>query len=533
MIRNTYSKLFLAVVLMATTLVSCHYERPLNADNKIDALLRIIEQKYVDTVDIDNLVEQTLPKVLAELDPHSVYIPAKDVEESNQELKGSFSGIGIQFMIQADTIYVSNVIPGGPSEKVGLMAGDRIITIDDSLYVGKVVNNSGAMKRLKGPKGSEVRLGIKRHGEPELLSFTIVRGNIPVKSIDASYLIDGRWCYMKINKFGETTYPEMLIALAQGLQKGTEGVIVDLRGNTGGYMGAAIQMVNEFLPKGEMIVYTEGENTPRYEEFANGGGSCQKLPIVVLTDETSASASEIFAGAIQDNDRGTIIGRRTFGKGLVQQPIEFEDGSAIRLTIARYYTPSGRCIQKPYTNGKGEEYELDLLNRYEHGEFFTQDSIKQDESTAYRTKNGRVVYGGGGIMPDIFVPQDTTGYTSYYAAVAKRRLFTQFPFEYTDQNRQKLAAYTTMEDLYAYLREQDLLEEFVQYASSKGIKRRNNLIRQSRDVMEEILYGNVIYNMLGMQEYVKYLNLTDPVVLKAVEVLQDGTSKPQAPQKEE
>ena len=274
---------------------------------------------------------------------------------------------------------------------------------------------------------------------------------------------------MKVNKFGETTYAEMLIALAKGLQKGTEGIIVDLRGNTGGYMGAAIQMVNEFLPKGEMIVYTEGENTPRYEEFANGGGSCQKLPIVVLTDETSASASEIFAGAIQDNDRGTIIGRRTFGKGLVQQPIEFKDGSAIRLTIARYYTPSGRCIQKPYTNGKSDEYELDLLNRYEHGEFFTQDSIKQDESTAYRTKNGRVVYGGGGIMPDIFVPQDTTGYTSYYAAVAKRRLFTQFPFEYTDQNRQKLSAYTTMEDLYAYLRGQDLLEEFVQYASSKGI----------------------------------------------------------------
>ena len=379
MIRNTYSRLLFAVVLAATTLVSCHYEKPLNADNKIDALLRIIEKKYVDTVDIADLIEQTLPKVLAELDPHSVYIPAKDVEETNQELKGSFSGIGIQFMIQSDTIYVSDVISGGPAEKVGLMAGDRIVTIDDSLYVGKAISNDGAMKRLKGPKGSEVRLGIKRHGEPELLTFTIVRGNIPVKSVDASYLIDDSWCYIKINKFGETTYPEMLISLAQGLQQGAEGVIIDLRGNTGGYMGAAIQMVNEFLPKGEMIVYTEGENSPRYEERANGGGSCQKLPIVVLTDETSASASEIFAGAIQDNDRGTIIGRRTFGKGLVQQPIEFADGSAIRLTIARYYTPSGRCIQKPYTNGKGEEYELDLLNRYEHGEFFTQDSIKQVE----------------------------------------------------------------------------------------------------------------------------------------------------------
>ena len=515
-------------VLAASTLAGCIHERPLTATNKIEALLRVIEQQYVDTVDIEAIVEQTLPKVLAELDPHSVYIPAQKVEESNQELKGSFSGIGIQFMIQADTIYVSNIIHGGPAEKVGLMAGDRIVTIDDSLYVGKKISNDGAMKRLKGPKGSEVRLGIKRNGEKELIQYTIARGNIPVKSVDATYMINDRWCYIKINKFGETTYPEMLISLAQGMQKNMQGCIIDLRGNTGGYMGAAIQMVNEFLPKGEMIVYTEGENAPRYEEHANGGGSCQKLPIVVLTDETSASASEIFAGAIQDNDRGTIIGRRTFGKGLVQQPIEFEDGSAIRLTIARYYTPSGRCIQKPYTNGHNEEYELDLLNRYEHGEFFTQDSIKQDESSIYKTKNGRTVYGGGGIMPDIFVPQDTTGYTSYYAAVAKMGLFTQYPFQYTDKNRQKLSQYTTMEDLQQYLKSQNLLEEFVQHATSKGIKRRNNLISKSRAVMEDILYGNIIYNMLGMEEYVKYLNQTDPAVLKAIEVLNDGKSRPAA-----
>ena len=524
--RNTGAYIAILIALAVSTLTGCIHERSINANNKIDALLQVIEQQYVDTVDIDDIVERTLPKVLAELDPHSVYIPVQKVEESNQELKGSFSGIGIQFMIQADTIYISNIIHGGPSEKVGLMAGDRIVTIDDSLYVGEKISNDGAMKRLKGPKGSEVRFGIKRYGEKELLQYTIKRGNIPVKSVDATYMIDDRWCYIKINKFGETTYPEMLIALAQGIQKGMQGCIIDLRGNTGGYMGAAIQMVNEFLPKGEMIVYTEGENTPRYEEYANGGGSCQKMPIVVLTDERSASASEIFAGAIQDNDRGTIIGRRTFGKGLVQQPIEFEDGSAIRLTIARYYTPSGRCIQKPYTNGHSEEYELDLLNRYEHGEFFTQDSIKQDESTIYKTKNGRTVYGGGGIMPDIFVPQDTAGYTSYYASVAKMGLFTQFPFQYTDHNRQELAQYTTMDELLQYLKGKNLLEEFVQYATSKGIKRRNNLISKSRAVMEDILYGNIIYNMLGMEEYIRYLNLTDPVVLKAVEVLERGESRP-------
>ena len=498
------------------------------SNDKLSHLLHIIGNQYVDTVNVDDLIEKTIPKVLAELDPHSVYIPAQKAEESNQELKGSFSGIGIQFMIQSDTIYVSDVIAGGPAEKVGLMAGDRIVTIDDSLYVGKKINNDGAMKRLKGPKGSEVRLGIKRQGEKEILSFTIIRGNIPVKSVDASYLINDRWCYIKANKFGDTTYPEMLIALAQGMQQGMQGCIIDLRGNTGGYMAAAIQMVNEFLPKGEMIVYAEGENTPRYAEYANGRGTCQKLPIVVLTDETSASASEIFAGAIQDNDRGTIIGRRTFGKGLVQQPIEFSDGSAIRLTIARYHTPSGRCIQKPYTNGKSEEYELDLLNRYEHGEFFTQDSIKQDESVAYQTKHGRTVYGGGGIMPDIFIPQDTTGYTSYYAAVAKMGLLTRFPFQYTDKNRQQLMQYTTMEELLQYLKKQNLLEEFAQHAASKGVKRRNNLIGKSRDLIEEILYGNIIYNMLGMEEYVKYLNLTDPVVLKAVEVLDKGESRPQS-----
>ena len=351
--------------------------------NKLNGLLQIIGDQYVDTVNINELIEDAMPQILGELDPHSSYIPAKDLQAVNDDLRGSFSGVGIQFTIQQDTIHISDVIAGGPSEKVGIMAGDRIVEIDDSAFVGKIVTNSESMKRLKGPKGSEVKLGIFRHGEKEILHFTIVRGDIPVKSIDASYMLNDKFGYIKIEKFGETTYPEMLIALARLHQENCQGIIVDLRGNTGGYMEVAIQMVNEFFPKGKLIVYTEGRKFPRRDYPSNGTGSSQQLPIIVLLDEGSASASEIFAGAIQDNDRGTIIGRRSFGKGLVQQPIEFNDGSAIRLTIARYYTPSGRCIQKPYNKGNDAQYELDILTRYEHGEFFSQDSIKQDESHIY------------------------------------------------------------------------------------------------------------------------------------------------------
>ena len=322
------------------------------SSNKLNALLRIIDDQYVDTVNMGELVEEAMPQILSELDPHSSYIPAKDLEAVNADLKGSFSGIGIQFTIQNDTIHVNSVIQGGPSEKVGLMAGDRIVEVDDSAFVGKIVTNSEAMKRLKGEKGSKVKLGVYRPGEKDLLHFTVIRGNIPVKSIDAAYMINEKIGYIKVNKFGETTYPELLIALAKLNQKNCEGLIVDLRGNTGGYMAAAIQMVNEFLPNNRLIVYTQGRKSPREDYNSNGTGSNQKMPLVVLVDEGSASASEIFAGAIQDNDRGTIVGRRSFGKGLVQQPIEFSDGSAIRLTIARYYTPSGRCIQKPYEKGK-------------------------------------------------------------------------------------------------------------------------------------------------------------------------------------
>lgn len=502
------------------------------SSNKLNALLRIIDDQYVDTVNMADLIEEAMPQILGELDPHSSYIAAKDMEEMTADLRGSFSGIGIQFTIQQDTIHINNVIAGGPSEKVGLMAGDRIVEVDDSAFVGKIVTNNEAMKKLKGPKGSEVKLGIFRHGEKEILHFTIIRGDIPVKSVDAAYMLNEKYGYIKINKFGETTYPEMLISLAKLHQENCEGIVVDLRGNTGGYMGAAVQMVNEFLPKGQLIVYTEGRKATRENYFSNGTGSSQEIPVIVLVDEGSASASEIFAGAIQDNDRGTIIGRRSFGKGLVQQPIDFSDGSAIRLTIARYHTPSGRCIQKPYNKGKDENYELDILTRYEHGEFFSQDSIKQDESHIYYTSLGRPVYGGGGIMPDIFVPQDTTGVTSYFSMAVNRGLILQFAFQYTDQNRQALQKYETAEDMLKYLKKQNILEKFARFAETKGLKRRNILMYKSQKLFERNLYGNIIYNMLDMEDYLKYLNQQDPTVLKALEVLEKEQSFPKAPEQQ-
>lgn len=539
--KSRYVPLVIAASIVVGAAIGTFYTRNFSqghlnimnaSSNKIGDLLRIVEDKYVDTVQVGELVEEAMPQILSELDPHSMYIPAKDLEDTNAELKGSFSGIGVQFSIQSDTVHINSVIKGGPSEKVGLMAGDRIVTVDDSLYVGKVVTNEETMRRLKGPKGTQVKLGISRQGEKGILHFTIVRGDIPIKSIDAAYMITDELGYVRVNKFGETTYPELLIALASFNQNDCQGIIVDLRGNTGGYMAAAIQMVNEFLPKNRLIVYTEGRRSPREDYYSNGRGNVQGMPIVVLVDEVSASASEIFAGAIQDNDRGTIIGRRTFGKGLVQQPVEFRDGSAVRLTVARYYTPAGRCIQKPYNKGKDKEYDMDLVNRYEHGEFFSQDSIRQDESSIFHTSNGRTVYGGGGIMPDIFVPQDTSDYTSYYKMAAMRGLLQKFAFDYTDRNRVRLNEYSTYEELERYLKRQGLLEQFARYADQRGLKRRNNMLYKSRALFDEALYGNIIYNMLGMEEYVKYLNETDTTVLRAVEVLEKGESVPKAVKKE-
>lgn len=497
--------------------------------NKVDELMELVNSCYVDSMDMNDIIEKTMPKILTELDPHSTYIPAKELEATNADLKSSFSGIGIRFLIEEDTVHITDIIRGGPSEQVGLMAGDRIVTINDTAFVGEVCTNDAAMSKLKGPKGTTVKIGVKRYGENEPLQFSITRGDIPLKSIEAAYIIDNKWGYIQVERFAENTFAEFIIALARMMRDNCQGLIIDVRGNGGGWMSVAIQMANEFLSKGDMIVYTEGTHQPRNSDYANGKGNFQNLPLVILTDETSASASEILAGTIQDNDRGIIIGRRTFGKGLVQQPFEFKDGSAVRLTIARYYTPSGRCIQKPYTKGDNEDYAMDIVHRYERGEFFSQDSIHQNDSIVYKTRLGRTVYGGGGIMPDIFVSSDTADITSYFSQAVSKRLIQQYTFRYSDINRHKLSEFETYEEMLVHLRTQNLLDNFVKYASEKGLKPRYLQIEKSRKRIEQTLYANIIYNIQGMLEHVRYLNTFDVTVLKAVEMLEKGATFPKSP----
>ncbi len=496
-----------------------------SSSNKINDLLHIIDDQYVDTVNIANIVEEAMPKILAELDPHSTYISAEAAKTANDDLDGSFSGIGVMFAVRSDTVYVTNIIKGGPAEKVGMMAGDRIVSVDGKPYVGKVVTQKETLKRLKGEKGSKVKLGVVRRGTGKQLSFNVTRGDIPVKSIDATYMLTDRLGYVRVNKFGKTTYPELLIALAQLQQDGSKGIVIDLRGNTGGYLDCAIQMVNEFLPEDKLIVYTEGRKTRRENYYSDGQGSYQKQPIIVLTDEITASAAEIFSGAIQDNDRGIIVGRRTFGKGLVQKPITFPDGSLIHLTVSRYYTPSGRCIQKPYVNGEDKDYEQDIIIRYQHGEFFNEDSIRQT-GEVYKTSIGRKVYGGGGIMPDYFVGEDTTLVTSYYQEIVTKGLVTQFAFEFTDTNRQRYAGYKSASDILKQLRRDHVIQQFINYCDSKGVKRRNNMILRSQKLIENAVHGSIIYNLLDMNEYLQFINKEDATVRRAIELFNEGLTTP-------
>lgn len=498
--------------------------------NRINNLLHIIDDQYVDKVNIDSLVDMAIPQILSDLDPHSVYFSAKEVQQTTDDLKGSFSGVGIEFIIREDTIHVNGVIKNGPADQVGIRAGDKIVTVDGKPFVGKIVTNSEAMRRLKGPKDTKVKIGVIRYGEKKIRNFTITRGDIPQKSISAAYMLDDNTGYIKIKNFGENTYPEMLIALARLSQEGFSNLVIDLRDNTGGYLQPAVQIANEFLTKNKLIVYTEGRKSPRQDYLSDGRGSYQHIPLVVLINEGSASASEIFAGAIQDNDRGTIIGRRSFGKGLVQKQIEFTDGSMIRLTVARYYTPSGRCIQKPYTAGDNADYEEDLLTRYQHGEFFSQDSIKHT-GPAYHTGIGRVVYGGGGITPDIFVPEDTLGMTSYFKEAAMRGLIIQFGFVYTDNNRPKLSSFDNIYDLSDYLDRQNIVDKFATYADKNGLKRRNLMIKKSYNMLKMFIDSKIIYNILDEQDWIEYLNLNDNVIKTALDVFKRNEAFPKRPAK--
>ena len=493
--------------------------------NKLGNLLEAIQDNYVDEVRLDSIIEEAIPLILKELDPHSSYISAADASEANDELRGSFSGIGISFSVPKDTVTVMQVIPGGPAEKVGLLAGDRIITAGEDTLIG--MSNNDIMKRLKGPGGTEVKLGVLRRNATKPIYFTVERGEIPVHSIDASYMVNDKTGYVCIQNFGEQTYNEFIVALADLNMQGMKSLIVDLRGNRGGYMHIAIQMANEFLKRNQLIVYTEGRRSKRENYYSDGTGTFQGLPLVVLIDEGSASASEIFAGAMQDNDRATILGRRSFGKGLVQQPMDFKDGSCIRLTVARYYTPSGRCIQKPYQPGHGEEYEMELIERYERGEYFSSDSIRKD-GEEYHTTLGRPVYGGGGITPDLFVPEDTTLYTPYYREAVVHGYIRQFAFEYTDKNRETLARFSRVADLEKYLLHQNLLEKFAQHAAGHGLQRRNLMLQKSRVLFERFIIGSIIYNAMSQQEYQEYINKSDPTVLRALEVIEDGKAKPEA-----
>lgn len=499
-----------------------------SGSNRLSNLLHIIDDQYVDKVNIDSLVDNAIPLILSELDPHSVYINAQDAQAATDDLKGSFTGIGVEFNIRQDTIHVQNVIKNGPAERAGLLAGDKIVSVDGKPFVGKIVTNQEAQRRLKGPKDTKVKVGVMRYGLKKVKEFVITRGDIPQKSIGATYMLDEKTGYVRIKSFGETTYPELLIALAQLSEQGFQNLVIDLRDNTGGYLTSAIQIANEFLAKNKLIVYTQGRKSPKQEYRSDGHGSYQKIPLVVLINEGSASSSEIFAGAMQDNDRATIIGRRSFGKGLVQQQIGFPDGSIIRLTIARYYTPSGRCIQKPYTTGDDKDYEQDLLTRYQHGEFFSQDSIKHS-GPAYYTGNGRVVYGGGGITPDIFIPEDTLNVTSYYKEASMSGLILQFAFTYTDDNRPKLNNFTEMMQLANYLVKQNTVDKFATYADKHGLKRRNLMIRKSHKLLERYINSRIIYNIMDESAWNQYLNLDNPAINMALKVFHNHAAFPKKP----
>lgn len=492
----------------------------IDLDRKVNNILGIVADEYVESVNMDSLVELAIPDIIAQLDPHSVYISAKDYEQANEELNGNFCGIGISFQVMEDTINVIEVIPGGPSEKVGIANGDKIISVDGKNFTGEKINPNTVKEQLRGPKNSVVKLGVKRPTSAKTLYFTVTRGDIPIKSVDAAYMIDKNTGYVKVNQFGRNTYDEFVAALSVLKNEGAKRYIVDLRGNGGGYMEIAVAMANEFLPKDNLIVSTKG----RYKKndtsvYSDGNGSYQDAEIVVLINEFSASASEIFAGAMQDNDRGLVIGARSFGKGLVQREFKLFDNSAIRLTIARYYTPTGRCIQKDYKLGQAA-YERELLNRFNSGELDYRDSIKVDKSKMFKTPNGRIVYGGGGIIPDIFVPRDTVGYTSYYYAVVNAGLIQNYVLKYVTAHKAKFKNVKDYKDVIRLLDDNtQLLNDFVNFAASHDVPARWYYINQSRDLLLNDLKAFVARDLLGQKAFYPIYNRNDKTIEAALKAL--------------
>lgn len=494
------------------------------AQQKLNKVFELIADEYVDEVSMDSIVELTIPQLLQNLDPHSIYIPVDELDKMNRDLESSFFGVGIQFQLISDTICVVQVIEGGPAQHVGMLAGDRIIAVDGKPMTGKQITNDDVLNTLRGPKDTKVTVTVKRGNSARPLTFEIVRGEIPSVSVNAAYVVDGNVGYVRVTKFAQNTYSEFLQALAQLKADGAEKFIIDLRGNTGGLLDQAILMANEFLPAGQRIVEVRGRKAADNTTWlSDGTGMFADIPLVVLTDEFSASSSEIVSGCIQDNDRGLIVGRRTFGKGLVQRQIVLEDSSQIRLTVQRYYTPSGRCIQKDFNRGDNLGYEAEINDRYTHGEVFSADSIKVDSAQIFTTAHGRVVYGGGGIIPDVFVPNDTSNVTNYYISVANAGLLNKFAYEYCDLNRDDLTACDNVDQLLSKLPPADvLLQAFVQYAADNGVHKRWYYINISSQLIIDQLRALIASDILGMSAYYEIVNRTDLTMQRALELLRQG-----------
>lgn len=525
--KNTklYIPLLLALAVITGILIGNKLSRnagdnmssfSMSQSNKLDAVIELINNSYVDSISVDSLIEKTIPQLLKNLDPHTAYIPPKEMVGVEEEMRGNFGGIGVQFSIQNDTVMVVEVISGGPSAKLGILPGDRIVTVNDTLLAGKGLKNEKVLSKLRGEKGTKVKVGIKRKGFKDLFEFDITRGEIPIYSVDVSYMINETTGFIKVSRFGETTYREFMAGMEKLDQLGMKTVIVDLRGNPGGYLNAVIKMVNEFLDKGELIVYTQGNSQPRKTFNADSNGTYRDKGVVVLIDDFSASASEIFAGAIQDNDRGWVVGRRSFGKGLVQEQIPFRDGSALRLTVARYYTPSGRSIQKPYDKGN-DEYYKDIMDRAIHGEFQQADSIQFSDSLKYTTTAGRTVYGGGGIMPDLFVPADTLGFSNYYSKITQKGLVYQFALDFADSNRKALSKMTTIPEFEKYFKNTDLLQQFVAFAAQKGVKASNEDLKTSSKIIDHQVKAYIARNILGEEGFYPIIKNIDNTLLQAIE----------------